>query len=140
MPKRLLALVFSVPLLASGVAGVALHVCQSMGGIAAGDCDCAKQATHAHNGEHVAHAHHAPGPKVESQACCSTTLTEASLVVATHEASTLRVDKAPVAITSLCKAHAPISRLASGSALLRERAPPTHHGPPLFIRHCAFLN
>jgi hypothetical protein len=140
MPKRLLALLFSVPLLASGVAGVALHVCHSMGGIASGECDCEKQATHAHHGEHGAHGHHIPGPKLQSQPCCSITLTEASPVLAIQEASTLQVDDAAFAITGLCESWAPASRLASNFGLLRERAPPSDHGPPLFVRHCSFLN
>jgi hypothetical protein len=38
MRKQLLALMISVPLVASGAAGVVLHVCQSMGGVVVGDC------------------------------------------------------------------------------------------------------
>ena len=140
MPKRLLALLFSVPLVASGVAGVALHVCQSMGGIAAGDCDCEKRAAHAHLGEHTGHAHHVPGPKLQNQPCCSTTLIEASPTVALHKASNFKLHDAPFAITDLCEAPSSASRISSSVVLLRERAPPTKHGPPLFIRHCSFLN
>ena len=140
MRTRLLALFLSIPLAAAGVAGVALHVCQSMGGVAVGDCDCERQSAHAAHGEHGAHAHHVPGPKLEGKPCCSVELTEASAVVATHEASTLRVDDAPVAFVGLTGSVVPSSRLACDPALLRERAPPNVHGPPLFVRNCSFLN
>jgi hypothetical protein len=140
MPKRLLALLFSVPLAASGVAGVALHICQSMGGIAAGDCDCEMQTAHAGHGQHATHRHQVPGPKLQGHPCCTVTLTEASPAVATHEASTVRVDDAPVAFIGLRESSQPKSRLACNLDLLRERAPPNIHGPPLFVRHCSFLN
>ena len=140
MPKRLLALLFSVPLAASGVAGVALHVCQAMGGIAAGDCDCESQTAHAGHGEHAEHAHQAPGPKLEGHPCCSVTLTEASPAVATHEASTVRIDDAPVAFVGLSESSTLKSRLACDIGPVRERAPPNTYGPSLFVRHCSFLN
>lgn len=140
MPKRLLALLFSVPLAASGVAGVALHVCQAMGGIAEGNCDCETQAAHADHGDHASHPHHAPAPKLEGHPCCSVTLTEASAAVATHEAPTIRVDDAPVVLVGVSGSSTARSRLACNFGLLRERAPPNVHGPPLFIRHCSLLN
>ena len=143
MRRRLLALLLSIPLAATGAAGVALHVCQSMGGAALGDCDCEKQsghAAHTEHAEHGAHAHHASGPKLEGQPCCSIELTEASRVVATHEASMLRVEDAPIAFVGLTNTPALQSRFACDLGLLRERAPPNIHGPPLFVRHCSFLN
>ncbi len=140
MQRRLFALLLSIPLAATGFAGMALHVCQSMGGIAVGDCDCEKQSGHEAHAEHGAHAHHAPGSKLEQQPCCTVELTEASHVVATHEASALRVDDAPVVFLGLTGSMAPKSRIACDQSLLRERAPPDVHDPPLFVRNCSFLN
>lgn len=140
MPKRPLALLFSVFLAASGTSGMALHVCQSMGGVSLGDCDCDRESEHAGHGDHADHVHHAPGPKLEQRSCCSVELTDAESVLATHKASTPRVDDAPVAIVGLGLSSAPTSRLGCDPGLFRERAPPSTHGPPLFIRHCSFLN
>ena len=141
MPTRLLALFCTVLLAASGLAGVALHVCQSMGGVAVGDCDCEKQASHEDHASHGAHHAHGQGEhRLDAQPCCSVELTEASPAVATFEASTLRVDDAPIAFVGLTGPVAPSSRLACDPALLRERAPPNVHGPPIFVRNCSFLN
>lgn len=140
MRSRLLAMLLSVPVAASGAAGVALHVCQSMGGVAVGDCDCEKQADHGSHADHSAHAPHEAAQKIQGQPCCSVELTKASAVVATHEASTLRIEDAPVAIVGLSHPPVPRSRLVGDPGLLRERAPPNVHGPPLFVRNCAFLN
>lgn len=140
MPVRLLSVLFSVLLAASGVAGVALHVCQTMGGVAVGDCDCETQAAHTGHPDHGAHAQSAPGPKLETQPCCSVELTDANSVVAINEASGLQVDDAEIAFAGLVGDSVPKSQLACVHGLLRERAPPDIHDPPIFIRNCSFLN
>ena len=47
MATRFLALLFSGLIAASGGAGIVLHVCQSMGGIVRGGCDCEAETHHA---------------------------------------------------------------------------------------------
>ncbi|MBT8480909.1 MAG: hypothetical protein HKP36_04920 [Myxococcales bacterium] len=128
MPKRPLALLFSVLLAGSGTTGVVLHVCQSMGGGALGDCDCEREWEHAGHGDHTAHMHHAPGPKLDQQPCCSVELTDADPVLATHKASTLRVDNASAAIVGLGFSSVPTSRLGCDPGLLREGHLPTLTG------------
>jgi hypothetical protein len=140
MPKRLLALVFSIPLAASGVAGVVLHVCQSMGGVVVGDCDCEKQAHHESHADHGAHAKDEAAHQLKTQPCCTVELSSASQLVATQEASSPRVDKASVALVALTNGGMATWRQVCDLGLFRERAPPNIHGPPIFVRNCSFLN
>jgi hypothetical protein len=97
------------------------------------------------HGVHGAHGHHAAHVsqsthKLHAQPCCSVQASDASGYVATHEASSTEVDDATSVFAGLAKATVPSSRFACDVDLLRERAPPTVHGPPLFIRNCSFLN
>jgi len=143
MRGRLLALLLSIPLVASGAAGVVLHVCQSMGGVVVGDCDCNRQAdagTHAHHGEHAQDGADQTDAKLQAQPCCTFELSSTSELVATQEASAPQVDDASVALVSLTDGSIIASRHVCDLGLLRERAPPNIHGPPLFIRNCSFLN
>jgi hypothetical protein len=139
MRRRLLALVLSIPLVASGAAGVMLHVCHSMGGLVVGDCNCEKQAQHGDHAGHRAAAHKAAS-KLQKQPCCTVELSSTSQLVATQEVSWQQVDEATVALVGATDGGIASSRLACDPALLRERAPPNIHGPPIFIRHCSFLN
>ena len=145
MPSQLASLLFAIPLAASGLTGVALHVCQSMGGTVVGNCDCADERKPDH-GVHSAHAHHTKHAEHEGQAklgaqpCCTIELYEARAPVATHRGNVPEVDDAPIAITTLHASISTTARWDSEANLFRERAPPNAHGPPLFIRHCSFLN
>jgi len=103
----------SIPLVASGAAGVALHVCDAMGGVLVGDW---------------------------TQPCCTVKLSSASQLVATQEVSSQQVDEAAVAVVASAGASVASSRELCDPGLVRERAPPNVHGPPLFIRNCSFLN
>ena len=134
MRKQLLALVISVPLVASGAAGVVLHVCQAMGGVVVGDCGCEKRA---HHGEH---ADHGEGAKLHKQPCCTVELSNAGELVATQELSRQLIDEATVALVGPAASAVTASREVCDLGLFRERAPPNIHGPPIFIRHCSFLN
>jgi len=143
MRRRLLALLFSISLVASGTAGVLLHVCQSMGGVVVGDCGCdepAEHAAHAHHGEGATHAAHATGAKLQAQPCCTVELSNAGELLATQEASAPRVDDASIALVAPSDGNFLASRRVCDLGLFRERAPPNIHGPPLFIRNCSFLN
>jgi hypothetical protein len=140
MPVRVLALLFTFPLAASGLAGIALHVCQSMGGIAAGDCGCETQMAHEGHDGHGAHAHDAAAAALRTQPCCSVELTDATTFVATREVATSSIDDAPITFVGFARAALPKSRLECDESLLRERAPPNLHPPPLYLSHCSFLN
>lgn len=143
MRGRLLALLLSIPLIASGAAGVVLHVCQSMGGLVAGDCDCEKQAergAHADHGEGAKHAAHEAGAKLLAQRCCTVELSSSGELVATQEASAPQIDEASIALVGPTEGSIIASRRVCDLGLFRERVPPNIHGPPLFVRHCSFLN
>jgi len=145
MRRRLLALLLSIPLVASGAAGVVLHICHSMGGVVVGDCDCEKQAHHGDHADHhdaAAHAAHKAATKLQTQPCCTIELSNASQLVATQEVSWQQVEEATVAFALVHATDNSIaaSRLACDRGLFRERAPPNIHGPPLFVRNCSFLN
>ena len=140
MRRRLLALVLSIPLIASGAAGVMLHVCHSMGGVLVGDCGCETQA---HHGSHAGHAEHAAKDapaQLRAQPCCTKELSNASQLLATQEVSWQQVDEASVALVGPSYISVASSRELCELGLLRERAPPNIHGPPIFIRNCSFLN
>jgi hypothetical protein len=134
MRKQLLALLVSVPLVASGAAGVVLHVCQSMGGVVVGDCGCEKRR------HHGAHADHGEGAKLQTQPCCTVELSSSSQLVATQEVSRQQIDEATVALVGPTATAVMASREDCDLGLFRERAPPNIHGPPIFIRNCSFLN
>lgn len=142
MQRRLLAVLLSIPLAAMGATGAVLHVCQSMGGIAGGGCDCEKQAHHQSHEEHGHHAAHAAPstPKLEAQPCCTVDTSDATGFAANHEALSSQIDDATFVVAALARAAVPSSRFVCDVDLLRERAPPNIHGPPLFIRHCSLLN
>jgi hypothetical protein len=130
----------ATPLTVSGAASVALHVCQSMGGVAVGGCDCDEQVDHGNHDDHGAHGHAGRFAKLEAQPCCTVELSDSSPLVATHEASASYAGDAGFAFVGFGHQPVPRSMLRCGSELLRERAPPEANGPPLFIRHCSFLN
>jgi len=134
MRKQLLALLISVPLVASGAAGVVLHVCQSMGGVVVGDCGCEKRAHHGN------HADHGEGSKLQTQPCCTVELSNAGQILATQEVSWQQIDEATVALVDRTNSSITASREVCDLGLFRERAPPNVHGPPIFIRNCSFLN
>ena len=134
MRKQLLALLISVPLVASGAAGVVLHVCQSMGGVVVGDCGCEKRA---HHGEHATHG---DGTKLQAQPCCTVELSNAGQILATQEVSWQQIDEATVALVDRTNSSITASREVCDLGIFRERAPPNVHGPPIFIRNCSFLN
>ena len=143
MRRRLLALMLSIPLAASGVAGVVFHVCHSMGGVIVGNCDCEKQARHgehADNGHGANHAAHGTQTKLQTQPCCTVELSDTSQLFATQEVSSPQVDKAAVAIVGATDSDVAKSREVCDPGLFRERSPPNVHGPPIFIRNCSFLN
>lgn len=149
MRRQLLTLVLSIPLLASGAAGVVLHVCQSMGGQVIGDCDCDEKNEHAEHAEHTEHADHSKAAhhsahedaaKLQPQPCCTIELSSASQALATQELARPDIAQASLASVSLHDNSILSSRQACGHGLLRERSPPNVHGPPIFLRHCSFLN
>jgi hypothetical protein len=143
MRRRLLALLLSLPLVASGAAGVVLHVCQSMGGLVVGDCNCEKQADHGAHADHDAgdkHAAHHADTKLQAQPCCTVELSNTGELLATNEASEPQVDEASVALVSAADGSIITSRHVCDQGLFRERAPPNIHGPPIFVRNCSFLN
>jgi hypothetical protein len=143
MRRRFFALMLSIPLVASGAAGVALHVCDAMGGVLVGDCGCDTQPRHGTQGSHAGHAGHAAKDapvQLRTQPCCTVKLSSASQLVATQEVSSQQVDEAAVAVVASASASVASSRELCDPGLVRERAPPNVHGPPLFIRNCSFLN
>ena len=143
MRRRLLALLLSVPLVASGAAGVVLHVCQSMGGVVVGDCDCEKQADHGAHADHsesAKHAAHEARHKLQAPPCCTVERSNAGELLATNEASAPQVDEASVALVGVADGSIITSRHVCELGLFRERAPPNVHGPPIFVRNCSFLN
>ena len=140
MRRRLFALVLSIPLIASGAAGVMLHVCHSMGGVLVGNCGCETQA---HHGSHAGHAEHAAKDtpaQLRAQPCCTKELSNASQLLATQKVSWQQVDEASVALVDQSYVGLASSRELCELGLFRERAPPSVHGPPIFIRNCSFLN
>ena len=143
MAMRALALLLSIPLAAAGATGAVLHICQSMGGVAVHGCDCETQAHHQGDDTHAGHhAAHAPKSvdKVQAQPCCTVELSDAGAFVATHEADSLQIDDASSVFAAVEGSSAPSTHWACSPQLLRERAPPDTSGPPIFVRHCAFLN
>jgi hypothetical protein len=142
MRRRLFAVLFAIPLVASGAAGVVLHVCHSMGGEVVGGCACETQAEHAHAGrsDDGHHAAHEPRAKLQTQPCCSVELSSGGQLLATQEVTWQQVEDAPlVPLTSPVIAVA-AARAVCDPGLLRQRAAPNIHGPPIFLRHCSFLN
>ena len=143
MRRRLFALMLSIPLVASGAAGVVLHVCHSMGGVLVGDCGCDAQSHHGSHGSHAGQAEHAAAEapaQLRTQPCCTVDLSNGSQLVATQEVSWQQVDEAAVALVGPTDSSVASSRELCGLELFRERAPPNIHGPPIFIRNCSFLN
>ncbi len=142
MRSRLLALVFSIPLVAAGAAGVVLHVCQSMGGVVVGDCGCdtPEQSAHSGHGKHSGHAANETEAKLQNQPCCTVELSAAGQLTATQELAWQQVEEATFAVVALPTNTVATSREACDLGSLRERAPPGLHGPPIFIRNCSFLN
>lgn len=143
MRRRLFALVLSIPLIASGAAGVVLHVCHSMGGVLVGDCGCetrAHQGSHAGHAEHAEHAAKDTAVQLRAQPCCTKELSNAGQLLATQEISWQQVDEASVALVGPSYISVASSLELCDLGLLRERAPPNIHGPPIFIRNCSFLN
>jgi hypothetical protein len=142
MRSRLPALMLAIPLVASGAAGVVLHVCHAMEAVVAGDCGCDAQAPHAHegHGEAVSHAAHESEAKLQTQPCCTVELSSGSQLVATQEVTWLQVEDAAVALVTPSASTVAMAREACDLGLLRERSPPNLHGPPIFVRNCSFLN
>jgi len=149
MRRPLLALLISIPLVSSGAAGIVLHVCQSMGGLVAGDCACDQEAQHgnhqgaaghAHHGEGAHHLAHEAATKLQSQPCCTVELSSTSQTLATQKLTWQGAEQAPLALVDLRGSDWVSSREACELGLLRERAPPNIHGPPIFMRNCSFLN
>ncbi len=143
MRRRLLALLLSLPLAASGAASVVLHVCHSMGGVVVSSCDCETQADHGGHAGHGSNGDQATQEatsKLQAQPCCTVELSSTSQLVATQEACSLRVDEAAVVLVGLADNSFHGSRQVCDPGLYRERAPPNIHGPPIFIRNCSFLN
>ena len=140
MRRRIFALVLSIPLVASGAAGVMLHVCHSMGGVVVADCGCETQAQQqGHEGHEGDTERAAKNAQLRTQPCCSVELSDASQLVATQELSWQKVDEATVALVGPTYASVAASRETCEVRLFRERAPPSVHGPPIFIRNCSFL-
>jgi hypothetical protein len=140
MRRRLFALLLSIPLVASGAAGVVLHVCHSMGGVLVGDCGCETQAHHRSHAGHAENAAKDAPVQLRTQPCCTKELSSSSQLLATQEASWQHVDEATVALVGPSYVSVASSREVCDLGLLRERAPPNIHGPPIFIRNCSFLN
>ena len=142
MRRRLFAILFTIPLVASGAAGVVLHVCHAMGGVVVGGCGCETQPEHAHAGhsDGAHHTAHERGAKLQTQPCCSVELSSGSQLLATQEATWQQVEDAAVALVSPPAPMVAAARQVCDPGLLRQRAPPNIHGPPIFIRHCSFLN
>lgn len=142
MEKRLLAGLLSLVVAATGVTGVVLHVCESMGGIAPAGCDCgsrrASSSEHSHEGHHAQPSQHAP--KLRAQPCCRVETSDARVTLATFEATSTKVPDASFAYFALASPSAAMFRICPDAQLVRQRAPPNIHGPPAFIRHCALLN
>jgi len=132
--------VLSIPLVASGAAGMALHVCEAMGGVLVGDCGCETRAGHRSHAGHAGHAAKDAPIQLRAQPCCTVELSGASQLVATQEVSWQQVGEAAVAVVASTGHGVASSRQLCDPGLVRERAPPNVHGPPLFIRHCSFLN
>ena len=142
MRRRLFAILFAIPLVASGAAGVVLHVCDAMGGVVVGGCGCETEPEHAHAGhsDGAHHAAHEQGAKLRTQPCCSVELSSGSQLLATQEVTWRQVEDAAVALASPPATMVAAARQVCDPDLLRQRAPPNIHGPPIFIRHCSFLN
>jgi hypothetical protein len=143
MKRPVLALLLSIPLVASGTAGLVLHLCQSMGGLVLGGCGCDESALHAEHSGHGEGSHehaHEAGPTLQQQPCCTVQLSQASPALATQQPVWQEVEQASLALAGLHFDHAASSRETCGPGLLRERAPPNVHGPPIFVRNCSFLN
>ena len=98
MSTRALALLLAVPLTLVGAAGVALHLCQSMGGMVVGACDCERSAGHDAHGEHQAHAQHRVRQALEAQPCCAIEFSEVEAFVGPTERSEARANRAPTSI------------------------------------------
>ena len=135
MRRSLFALLVSIPLAASGVAGVVFHVCHSMGGVVVGTCGCGAGAQH--SGDHV--AQEVPA-ELQAQPCCTFELSNLSQSVAAQERSSQQVNEASFGLVGRSDISVVASLQACDLALLRERAPPSVHGPPIFVRNCSFLN
>lgn len=140
MRRRLFPLLLSIPLVASGAAGLALHVCHAMGGVLVGGCGCETQARHAGHADHAGHTAKDAPVRLRAQPCCTVELSSASQLVATQGVSWQQVDEAAVAVVAPADYGVASSRQLCDPGLVRERGPPNVHGPPLFIRNCSFLN
>jgi hypothetical protein len=111
--------------------------------VVVGDCGCDKQARHdghAGHGEVATQPSHEAETKLRTQPCCTVELANASQLVATQEVSWQHVDEATVALVDRTSNSIAASREICDVGLLRERAPPNVHGPPIFVRNCSFLN
>lgn len=140
MRRRIFALMLSISLVASGAAGMVLHVCHAMGGALVGDCGCETRTHHESHDDHAGHAAKDAPVQLRTQPCCTQELSNASQLAATQEVSWQQVEEASVALVDPSYVGLPSSRELCELGLFRERAPPNVHGPPIFIRNCSFLN
>ena len=142
MQRRFLAVLLSVALTAVGASGAFVHVCQAMGSVARGSCDCEPSADHEPHAEHAHHAAHRSlsTPKLRAQPCCSIQASDGPGPVATNEVGSPEVEDAMFVLAGQATASVLRDQFSCGVDLLRERAPPFIDGPPRFIRHCSLLN
>ncbi|MDH3622584.1 MAG: hypothetical protein OEQ49_01830 [Myxococcales bacterium] len=112
---------------ASGLGGAALHLCQMEGAVRS-TCCC-------HQSEHD----QPPIQLKRVDECCGALLPQGEQppVLTTHDIS---IESSLMFAAVVASPELSSATRANTCVLPPIRGPPPEHGPPLFIRHCSFLN
>ncbi len=112
----------------SGLAGVVFHLC-GMEGVVRSSCCC-------HEADQ---GHEAPVKLERVDECCGAVLSTSEHPTVSSDSSKLNADPL-ISLASSLGASDGFPACGKDRVLSLARDPPPDHGPPLFIRHCAYLN
>lgn len=129
MIRRLLpALLASTLLATSGLAGVAFHLC-GMEGAVRSSCCCHK----------ADQANDEPVQLKRLDDCCGAVMSAGEHPLVNANLGHLSIDP-PLFIGAVSFAQGSVWACDDHASWAFSGRPPPTHGPPLFVRHCAFLN
>ncbi len=159
MRHWVLSVLSAAVLVVPSAAGALVHVCAEMGSVALGACGCEREhdspaaqgeshaAHHAAHREQAGHGEHAKADPAspastawQTESCCDSEVQPARRTDGGPSASEPTIDFSKVNLGASSIPIGVTDQLAFRDGLCRERGPPPSVGPPLFKRHCSFLN